>query len=318
MGSMPAGYGEACPLVVRRSNDSVRAIMEMHQIRYFLSAAQLLNFTRAAEVCNVAQPSLTRAIQKLEDELGGALFRRERARTHLTELGRLMLPHLERTYRAAEDAKALAKGFGKGQVAPLVLGVCTLVESITLDAVLAELSQAMPGLQLNVVGGTSTELLGQALAGQLDLMIIEAPADAPERFEAWRLFSQDYRMVVRRNHPAANLPGISLADLAREPLIDHDCEGMAALRRSADMVGLTLNLRHAARDMGQLKRLITAGLGTGFIPDPRDTAMCAVPVAGAAISTDVVLAGIQGRRRSLAAESFVRASRARSWDNPST
>jgi DNA-binding transcriptional LysR family regulator len=291
--------------------------MEMHQIRYFLSAARLLNFTRAAEECHVAQPSLTRAIQKLEEELGGPLFRRERARTHLTELGRLMLPHLERTYRAAEDAKALARGFGKGQVAPLVLGVCSLVESATLDAVLAELGAAMPGLQLNVVGGTSADLLEQALAGQLDLMIIEAPAEAPERFEAWRLFSHDYRMVVRRDHPAANRPDISLAELAAEPLIDHACEGLAALRRQAEVVGLSLNMRHAARDLGQLKRLIATGLGTGFMPDPRDVAMCAVPVAGARISADVVLAGIQGRRRSLAAESFVRASRARRWDGNS-
>jgi DNA-binding transcriptional LysR family regulator len=291
--------------------------MEMHQIRYFLSAARLLNFTRAAEECHVAQPSLSRAIQKLEEELGGPLFRRERARTHLTELGRLMLPHLERTYRAAEDAKALARGFGKGQVAPLVLGVCTLVESATLDAVLAELGAAMPGLQLNVVGGTSADLLEQALAGQLDLMIIEAPADAPERFEAWRLFSHDYHMVVRRDHPAAKQPEISLADVAAEPLIDHACEGLDALRRQAEIVGLSLNLRHAARDMGQLKRLISAGLGTGFMPDPRDQAMCAVPLAGTRISADVVLAGIQGRRRSLAAESFVRASRARRWDSNS-
>ncbi|MEI6419327.1 MAG: LysR family transcriptional regulator [Sphingomonadales bacterium] len=291
--------------------------MEMHQIRYFLSAARLLNFTRAAEECNVAQPSLTRAIQKLEEELGGPLFRRERARTHLTELGRLMQPHLERTFRAAEDAKALAKGFGKGHVAPLVLGVCSLVESATLDAVLADLGEAMPGLQLDIVGGTSQELLGQALDGQLDLMIIEAPAEAPERFEAWRLFSHDYRMVVRRDHPAANQKEITLADLAREPLIDHDCAGMAALRAQAEVVGITLNLRHAARDVAQLKRLIMSRLGTGFMPDPRDAAMCALPVEGTAIRADVVLAGIQGRRRSLAAESFVRASRARQWDSPS-
>lgn len=52
--------------------------MEMHQIRYFLAVARSLNFTRAAEQCHVAQPSLTRAIQKLEDELGGLLLHRER------------------------------------------------------------------------------------------------------------------------------------------------------------------------------------------------------------------------------------------------
>ena len=52
--------------------------MEMHQVRYFLAVARTLNFTRAADECNVTQPSLTRAIKQLEAELGGDLFRRER------------------------------------------------------------------------------------------------------------------------------------------------------------------------------------------------------------------------------------------------
>ena len=61
--------------------------MEMHQVRYFLAVARTLNFTRAADECNVTQPSLTRAINQLEAELGGDLFRRERP-AGLTELGR--------------------------------------------------------------------------------------------------------------------------------------------------------------------------------------------------------------------------------------
>lgn len=72
--------------------------MEMHQIRYFLAVCEELNFTRAAERCNVAQPSLTRAIKLLEEELGGQLFHRERANTHLSELGRLVKPHLEEVF----------------------------------------------------------------------------------------------------------------------------------------------------------------------------------------------------------------------------
>ena len=69
--------------------------MEMHQVRYFLALCETLNFTRAAEICNVSQPALTRAVRKLEEELGGLLLRREHKLTHLTDFGRLVRPHLE-------------------------------------------------------------------------------------------------------------------------------------------------------------------------------------------------------------------------------
>ena len=73
--------------------------MEMHQVRYFLAVCDSLNFTRAAEQCHVSQPSLTQAIKKLEEELGGDLFVRERNRTRLTEMGVMTRPHMEQTAR---------------------------------------------------------------------------------------------------------------------------------------------------------------------------------------------------------------------------
>ena len=80
--------------------------MEMHQVRYFLAVAEELNFTRASDKCNVTQPSLSRAIKLLEEELGGPLFRRERKSTHLTDLGNMVRPHLQSVYDHSILAKA--------------------------------------------------------------------------------------------------------------------------------------------------------------------------------------------------------------------
>src|ERR1051325_9798807 len=101
--------------------------MGMHQIRYFLAVAQLLNFTRAAEECNVAQPSLTRAIKQLEAELGGDLFRRERPAAQLTELGLRMLPLLTQCYDAALGARSLASSFKSGEVGALRIAIAEAV-----------------------------------------------------------------------------------------------------------------------------------------------------------------------------------------------
>ena len=69
--------------------------MDIHHIRYFLAVCETRNFTRAAEKCNVTQPALSRAIQQLEDEVGGLLFRRERNLTHITDLGALLRPRFQ-------------------------------------------------------------------------------------------------------------------------------------------------------------------------------------------------------------------------------
>jgi DNA-binding transcriptional LysR family regulator len=97
--------------------------LEMHQIRYFLAVSDTLNLTKAAERCNVAQPSLTRAIKALEAELGGELLRRERALSHLTELGRRVLPMLRQCYETAVSAKSVATSILKGEVVPLSLAL---------------------------------------------------------------------------------------------------------------------------------------------------------------------------------------------------
>ena len=80
--------------------------MEMHQIRYFLSVCETGNFTRAAHSACVSQPSLTQAIGKLEEELGGKLFLRDRGGCRLTELGRVVEPNLRRIHDHSQTTKS--------------------------------------------------------------------------------------------------------------------------------------------------------------------------------------------------------------------
>ncbi len=85
--------------------------MQMSQIHYFLALCEERNFTRAAKRCGVSQPSLTNAIKRLERELGGSLFDRERANNPLSKLGMLVRPELARIDRSAGEAKRKAAGF---------------------------------------------------------------------------------------------------------------------------------------------------------------------------------------------------------------
>jgi transposase-like protein len=85
--------------------------MEIHQVRYFLALCEERNFTRAARRCGVSQPSLTNAIKRLEVELGGSLFHRDRVNTRLSDLGTLVRPELVQIDRSATEAKRKAAKF---------------------------------------------------------------------------------------------------------------------------------------------------------------------------------------------------------------
>ena len=125
--------------------------MEYHEIRYFISVMRMLNFTQAAIHCNVTQPALTRAIQKLEDRVGGQLFCRERGNVHLTELGRALAPHFLASAEAAGAALATAAQFRRLARADVRIEVATSVDPSPLAGFLAFFHQRHPGIALTPI-----------------------------------------------------------------------------------------------------------------------------------------------------------------------
>ncbi|MGV8985981.1 MAG: LysR family transcriptional regulator [Cypionkella sp.] len=286
----------------------------MHQIRYFLAVTRTLNFTRAADQCNVTQPSLTRAIQKLEDEFGGLLFNRERALTHLTELGRMVLPHLEQTFEAAEAATSLASSIGRAEVTPLVIGVADGVVSPVLDEILGSLAEVLPGLTIDLRGGTSEQLIEMSMKGGMDLLLIARPDLVPDRLEIWPLFAKSYLVAVCSGHPLTQAGPLCLSEVAAVPWIDCADDGTALLRSAAASAGLELAFRHRADSPALARSLIAQGLGLAIVPaDTQPEGIALLGFVDTDLSLPIVLAAVAGRRRGRAADAFLRAAKARDW-----
>ncbi|MGL4290746.1 MAG: LysR family transcriptional regulator [Phreatobacter sp.] len=290
--------------------------MEMHQVRYFLAVARFLNFTRAAEECHVAQPSLTRAIQKLEEEFGGLLFHRERARTHLTVLGEAMLPHLTQTYQSAISAKALAVGIARGTDVPLRLGVGGSVASHMLRQLVQALGDTVEGVDLTLGRASEEAVLEKALDGGFDLVIISEPEELPERMRGWPLFSEGMHFVVPAGHRLAGHEVIGLDDLAGEWLVRQDgCPCMGELIKIAATAHVVLQIHHHVGNRDDLMHLVASGFGLGIVPAhaPLVAGVVAVP-ACAILARRVILAVVAGRPFNAAADVCVKLARSRSWE----
>lgn len=289
--------------------------MEMHQIRYFLAVAQTRNFTRAAEDCHVAQPSLTRAIKLLELEFGSDLFRRERKLTHLTEFGQRMLPFLRQCYDSAATAKTLAKSMRTGAVAPLALALSHSIDLSIVMPALTELAAAFPGLELKFLRGAEADVAELLKKGDAELALAGAMEEQWDRLDAWPLFSEPMVALVGADNRLANRDSIDLVSLGRERLLARPyCESsarVAAFLRS----GETATRKHELVCDADLLQMVEANLGVGIVPSSVGASSRAhrIPLQDMALERTVHLYCVAGRARSAAGAALIKLLRAHSW-----
>jgi DNA-binding transcriptional LysR family regulator len=287
--------------------------MELHQVRYFVALCDTLNFTRAADACNVTQPALTRAIQRLEDELGGPLFQRERSLTQLTELGRLMRPLLAQTLAAAKAAKDHASRFRKSEVASLRLGLSPTVSSRVVVGCLAEVARRIPMVEIGMKSAPREALIEALLQGDLDAALLTDAGELPDRLNTWLLYKEAYRVAFAREHRFAALDAIPPEALDSEIVLERrGCDATGKLRALCAAAGATPRLRHMGENDDHLQHLAAASLGVVLIPahSPVLPPLLSRPLAGDGLQRSVTLAVVNGRRFSPALDAFVRLSRA--------
>ena len=290
--------------------------MELHQVRYFIALCATLNFTRAAEACNVTQPALTRAIQRLEEELGGPLFQRERNLTQLTELGRLMRPFLEQTLAAAEMAKEHASRFHKSEVGSLRLGLLPTVSPRLVAGPLAEVVRRLPTVEIRMRTADQGQLVEDLMAGELDAALLVDGEELPERLDRWSLFREGYRAVFCAGHRLAALDAVSLGALDGEIILErHGCAAVRRIRDLCEAAGAAPRLRHLGETEEHIQQLAALALGVALVPEhvPVLPALATRPVAEAALQRTIVLAAVNGRRHSPTLDAFIRLSRARDF-----
>ena len=242
--------------------------MEMHQIRYFLAVAEELNFTRAAEKCHVAQPSLTRAIKLLEEEMGGALFHRERANTHLTELGQSVRPYLQDALVQSEAAKRAAHSFKTLEKSHLKLGVmCTIAPTELVDLINA-IRIRHPGIEVEMVDASARELNDKLIDGEIDVAIYCLPSDeTSDKLLLRPLFCERMMIVLHPEHRLATRNAIRVVDLDGERYVNRaKCEFRGYLAGFFREQGVHCEVVFRSDRDDWVLAMIASGQGFGFMP----------------------------------------------------
>jgi DNA-binding transcriptional LysR family regulator len=288
----------------------------MHQVRYFLAVARVLNFTRAAEECNVTQPSLTRAIKQLEAELGGDLFRRERPAAQLTELGLRMHPLLKQCYEAATGARQLASSFKSGEVGALRIALTHSVDLSLLIPHLDQIRRLFNRLEFRFLRGNSREVGEFLKTGEAELGIAAEISEEWDRLDSWPLFTEGFQLVLNKRHPLADNEAISFEDLQNQQLLSRNfCEHAARLSASFRGHGIDVDRSHGISSERDLIELLEADVGVAVIPCSVSTpeTLERKNLGGLDMRRTVHLYGVAGRERTAVASAVMRMLRGAKW-----
>jgi DNA-binding transcriptional LysR family regulator len=290
--------------------------MELHQVRYFLAACETLNFTRAAEICGVAVPTLTRAVKKLEEELGGQLFRRERHLTHLTDLGRLMQRHLANAYSATEAARQEAIKHAAAETR-LKIGVISTMSAAHLVAYIRALAGRAPRLDLDIWESHCAEI-GQALENsEIDFALMSLPA-YPDRFRAERLYDEPFLIAFAPGHRFEAMKEVRLAELEGEPYIKRlHCE----FPSNFEKLGIAkpyrqVHVKYSTEREDWVQLMVASGLGCAIMPKylPLMPGIITRPVVEPIVYRTISVVTIAGRPHSAPVRHAVKTARLMTWD----
>jgi LysR family hydrogen peroxide-inducible transcriptional activator len=192
--------------------------MELHQLRYFVAVADLKNFTRAAEKCLVAQPSLSQQIINLEKELGRSLFERLGRKVRLTDAGRSLYEQSVPILASVEEAKRRVSETadpGRGKVS---VGAIPTVAPYLLPPLLRQFARKFPCSEVAVHEDLTEHTVKGCLEGELDVGVAALPL-ASDLLHVEPLFREELLLALPPGHRLTKKRRITLEDVGGEPFI---------------------------------------------------------------------------------------------------
>lgn len=192
--------------------------MTLTELRYIVALAREKHFGRAAEKCFVAQPTLSVAVKKLEDELGLILFERRQSEVNVTPAGEPVVRQAEKVLAEAMRVKELAETAGDPLAGPLRLGAIYTIGPYLLPKLVSLVKQRAPKMPLVIREGFTHKLVDALKNGEIDVAVLALPLAEPG-LVAQPVYDEAFRVLIPVGHPWAKLKAVDAARLLDEPLL---------------------------------------------------------------------------------------------------
>ncbi len=274
--------------------------MEIAQIRYFLAIAETLNFTKAAELCDVSQPTLSRGIKSLELEFGAELVRRERGRTHLTELGQIVRPSLERALALTDSVKAEAADYSTMAAATLRLGIMCTIGPVRLVPIISHLTMKAPQINIELLEAPGEKIIEMLSEGSIDVALVGMPV-YPSAFALTSLYDERYVVAFPRGHRFEQMDNVPVSQLNGEPYLERlNCEYVSQYTHQSGTCDFEPDVRYRSEHEDWIQAMIVAGMGCACMPEfmALFPELLRRPLIDPQIKRTISVATVRGRKHS--------------------
>src|SRR5882762_1365526 len=254
--------------------------MELRHLRYFIGVAEEENVSRAALKLHVSQPALSRQIRDLEEELGFLLLERSAKSVRLTEAGRAFLIEARAVLQRAEEAVKTARAIATGERGELHVGYAPSLTARILPQILRAFQAELPNVRVKLHDFSTEEMLAGLREGKLQIAFVVRLTPALLRGLRFEELARDPMcLAVAPKHPLAGRRTITLAEVAREPLITYTRKDYPdAHQNLADMFAAIKSKPRIAEEHDSVSSLIAAvEAGNGVAIAPRSLTCTAGP-----------------------------------------
>lgn len=290
--------------------------LEFRLLKYIVAVAETSNFTRAAERLFLAQPSLSKQIRDLENEIKFSIFDRSRDGVRITPAGEMVLAYAKETLRARDELVAMARAVHLGEVPPLRLGFSSFVSGNILQSFREIYGGMFPGCPIQLAGGGPKQVLLRISQRTLDCAILPMPVDG-DSYQVQQISQSPLAICMRSDDPLAVHSQLDIHTIADKINIFRDPELQpSAHSRLAEMfeqVGIPMRLACSASSPADIQWMVKAGYGLALMDQTSslESGLVTRPIAGLNWTADTAF--VHHNRADHIALPFIERSLSQNW-----
>ncbi|MCZ8515618.1 LysR family transcriptional regulator [Paenibacillus filicis] len=243
--------------------------MDLRNLTYILEVARQQNFTKAADILHLTQPTLSKLVKSMEDELGVTLFDRSGKTIKLTDAGAAAVQQIHHILKSVNDLYTTLDDVSELKTGSIKIGLPPVVSTVFFPRIIAPFQRKYPNIDFDMVEEGAKKIEQLVLGGSIDVGVVLSP-DEDSSLGRLPFLQQRLSLLLHKTHPLSDRASVSLTELSKEPFLLF-AKGFAVRQHVLEAChssGFHPPIAYESSQWDLLVEMVAAGMGVSFLPEP--------------------------------------------------